>query len=138
MGLNATRVLMAKIGLDGHDAGLRLVSKALRDNGMEIVYLGVQRTPEEITSAAMQEDADLIGLSSLSGAHVELTRQVMAKLREKGIANIPVILGGTIPERDVAPIKDLGVKAVFPSGSNVDSIVQFVKGLLPRGPAKAG
>jgi len=130
MGLEITRVLMAKIGLDGHDAGLRLVAKALQNAGMEVIYLGVQRTPEEIASTALQEDVSLIGLSSLSGAHINLTRQVMNKLQEKEIDSIPVILGGTIPERDIAEIKSMGVKEVFSSGSNIDNIVDYVSGML--------
>ena len=125
------RILMAKIGLDGHDAGLRRVSRALRDAGLEVVYLGIQQTPEAIASAALQEDVDLIGLSSLSGVHVSLVRQVMAKLKDIGLATVPpVVLGGTIPERDIAELKALGIREVFPSGSNMDVIIELVTGLV--------
>ena len=120
---------MAKIGLDGHDAGLRLVARTLRDAGLEVIYLGIHQTPEQIASAALQEDVDIIGLSSLSGAHVNLTRQVLNKLKEKGIQHKPVVLGGTIPDRDVDELKAMGVKEIFPSASNIDKITEFIKNL---------
>ena len=108
------------MGFDGHDAGLRRVSRALRDAGLEVIYLGIQQTPAAIAAAALQEDVDLIGLSSLCGAHLNLVGQVMTSLVEVGLAPPPsVVLGGTIPQRDIAAIKALGVREVFPSGSSV-------------------
>ena len=121
--------MMAKVGLDGHDAGLMIVSKAFRDAGMEVIYLGIHQRPEQIALAALQEDVDVIGLSSLSGAHVSLVQQVMDRLKQKGLESTPVIVGGTVPERDVPLLRGMGVAEVFPTGSEIEPMVEFVKHL---------
>ena len=121
------KVLIAKPGLDGHDRGAKVVAQALRDAGMEIVYSGLKRTPDEIVETALQEDVDVIGLSVLSGAHLPLTRRVLEALRAKGADGIAVVVGGIIPARDVAELKALGVKAVFPVGTPLADIVKAFK-----------
>ena len=105
------RVLVAKPGLDGHDRGAKVVARALRDAGMEVIYTGIRQTPEMIVTAALQEDVDIIGLSCLSGAHLELFTEVMAWLREKGMTNVSVVAGGIIPEDDVPILENIGIKA---------------------------
>jgi methylmalonyl-CoA mutase C-terminal domain/subunit len=120
------RVLIAKPGLDGHDRGAKVVARALRDAGVEVVYLGLRRTPREIVAAAIQEDVDAIGLSVLSGAHVGLTRKVLAELEREG-ADIPVVLGGTVPERDVAGLRELGVAEVFPTSTPLDGLADRIR-----------
>jgi methylmalonyl-CoA mutase, C-terminal domain len=117
------RVLIAKPGLDGHDRGAKVVAQALRDAGMEVVYSGLKRTPEEIVHAAIQEDVDVVGLSILSGAHLVLARKVVDGLRAQGAHDVRVIVGGTIPPRDVDPLRALGVHAVFPMGTPLGDIV---------------
>ncbi|MGD0076110.1 MAG: cobalamin B12-binding domain-containing protein [Candidatus Binataceae bacterium] len=128
MGIAAIRVMIAKPGLDGHDRGAKVIAYALRDAGMEVVYTGLRHSPEEIVNAAMQEDVDAIGLSILSGAHVPLTRKVMAGLaalaQDKDIA---VFVGGTIPDGDVAALKNMGVAGVFPTGTPLSEIVPAIK-----------
>jgi methylmalonyl-CoA mutase C-terminal domain/subunit len=125
-----TRVLIAKPGLDGHDRGAKVVARALRDAGFEVVYLGLRKTPAEIVAAAIEEDVDVIGLSVLSGAHVPLARKVMAALESEG-AQIPVVLGGTIPERDLGPLTELGIAAVFPTSTPLALLAEGVRAVAP-------
>jgi methylmalonyl-CoA mutase C-terminal domain/subunit len=118
------RVLIAKPGLDGHDRGAKVVAHALRDAGLEVIYSGLKRTPEEIVQEAIQEDVDVIGLSVLSGAHLPLARRVLDGLRAQDAGDIAVVVGGTIPPRDVEPLKQLGVRHVFPMGTPLPEIVK--------------
>jgi len=117
------KVLVAKPGLDGHDRGAKVVAQALRDAGLEVVYSGLKRTPEEIVAEAIEEDVDIIGLSILSGAHVPLARRVLEGLRAQGASEIRVVVGGIIPPRDVDELKTLGVSGVFPMGTPLAAIV---------------
>jgi methylmalonyl-CoA mutase C-terminal domain/subunit len=117
------KILVAKPGLDGHDRGAKVVAQALRDAGHEVVYTGLKRTPEEIVAEALQEDVDVIGLSILSGAHLPLTRKVVEGLRAAGAGDVGVVVGGTIPPRDVEPLKALGASAVFPMSTPLRDIV---------------
>jgi methylmalonyl-CoA mutase C-terminal domain/subunit len=117
------RVLIAKPGLDGHDRGAKVVAHALRDAGVEVIYTGLKRTPEEIVQEAIQEGADVIGLSVLSGAHLLLSRRVLEGLRAHGAGDIKVVVGGTVPPRDVEPLLALGVHRVFPMGTPLPVIV---------------
>jgi methylmalonyl-CoA mutase C-terminal domain/subunit len=121
------KILIAKPGLDGHDRGAKVVAQALRDAGHEVVYTGLKRTPEEIVQEAIQEDVDVVGLSVLSGAHLLLTGRVIAGLRAAGADDIEVVIGGTIPPRDVEPLKALGTSAVFPMGTPLPEIVAAFK-----------
>lgn len=125
------RVLVAKPGLDGHDRGAKVVCRALRDAGMEVIYTGLRRTPEEIVNAAVQEDADLIGLSILSGAHPILFPKIMKLLKEKGAEDIPVIAGGIIPEKDIPKMKKVGVREIFLPGTSTQDIVKWIKENIP-------
>ena len=117
------KVLIAKPGLDGHDRGAKVVAQALRDAGVEVVYTGLKRTPEEIVQAAIQEDVDVVGLSVLSGAHLVLSRRVIDGLRAHGAADIRVVVGGIIPPRDVEELRKLGVARAFPMGTPLPDIV---------------
>jgi len=119
------KVLIAKPGLDGHDRGAKVVAHALRDAGVEVVYSGLKRTPEEIVQEAIQEDVDVVGLSVLSGAHVPLARRVLDGLRAQGAGDIRVVVGGIIPPRDVEALTALGVSRVFPMGTPLPAIVDF-------------
>ena len=121
------RVLVAKPGLDGHDRGARVVAYGLRDAGFEVIYTGLRQTPEQIATAAVQEDVDVIGLSVLSGAHLALTRKVLDKLREQGAGDIPVLVGGLIPEADKTALREMGVAEVFTAGTPIASIASFIK-----------
>ena len=121
------RVLIAKPGLDGHDRGAKIIARALRDAGMEVIYTGLRQTPEMIASAAVQEDVDVIGLSILSGAHNTLVPQLLDLLRQKGMSEVTVLLGGTIPEADIAALKDAGVAEIFLPGTPTQNIVDFVR-----------
>ena len=121
------RVLIAKPGLDGHDRGAKVVAHALRDAGVEVIYTGLKRTPEEIVQEAIQEGADVIGLSILSGAHVLLARKVLEGLRAQGAGEIKVVVGGIVPPRDVEPLLALGVHRVFPMGTPLPDIVAAFK-----------
>lgn len=121
------RVLVAKPGLDGHDRGAKVVALALRDAGFEVVYTGLHQTVEQIVEAALQEDVDVIGLSVLSGAHLPIARKLMAKLREVKMGDVLVMVGGNIPERDIAPLKELGVAGVFPTGSRFEAVAEFIR-----------
>lgn len=124
---------MAKPGLDGHDRGARIIARAFRDAGFEVVYTGLHQSPEQIVSAAIQEDVDLIGLSSLAAAHLYLFQKVMDLLKAQGADDIMVIGGGIIPEKDIVRLKALGVQEIFPSGSSLDTIIDWVnKQVKPR------
>ena len=121
------RVLVAKAGLDGHDRGAKIIARALRDAGMEVLYTGLRKTPESIVHAAIQEDVDCIGLSILSGAHNTLVARLIALLREQKAEDILVVLGGTIPQADVPALQAMGVAAVFGPGTPLDSVVSFLR-----------
>jgi methylmalonyl-CoA mutase, C-terminal domain len=121
------RVLVAKPGLDGHDRGAKIIARALRDAGMEVIYTGLRQTPEMIVNAAIQEDVNCIGLSILSGAHNAIVPRVMALLKERGADDILVVLGGTIPEQDTAFLKAQGVAAIFGPGTPLDATVRFIR-----------
>ncbi|MFO7979555.1 MAG: cobalamin B12-binding domain-containing protein [Candidatus Aminicenantes bacterium] len=121
------RVLVAKPGLDGHDRGAKVICRALRDAGFEVIYTGLRRTPEEIVSSAIQEDVDVIGLSILSGAHSVLFPKVMELLKEQGGSDIKVIAGGIIPEKDVPGLKKIGISEVFLPGASTTKIVDWIK-----------
>lgn len=123
------RIVLAKPGLDGHDRGIKVVSMALRDAGAEVIYLGLRQTPQEIVAAAAAEDADLIGLSVLSGVHVAATAEVIDAKREAGIPEVAVVVGGTIPPPDVDRLKALGAADVFPVGTPLESVVSRVLGI---------
>ncbi|HVO70179.1 MAG TPA: cobalamin B12-binding domain-containing protein [Aggregatilineaceae bacterium] len=120
------RVLIAKPGLDGHDRGAKVIARALRDAGMEVIYTGLRQTPEMIVEAALQEDVDVIGLSILSGAHMALLPRVMAELRVKGLEDVLVVVGGIIPEEDILPLKEMGVSEVFGPGTSTDAIAEHI------------
>jgi methylmalonyl-CoA mutase, C-terminal domain len=127
----AIRILVAKPGLDGHDRGAKVVAYALRDAGMEVVYTGLRRTTEEIVNAAIDEDADAIGLSILSGAHIALTRKILEGLKAAGCSEqIAVFVGGTIPPRDVEPLEQLGAAAVFPTGTALSSLAPRIREIV--------
>lgn len=131
------RVLIAKPGLDGHDRGAKVICRALRDAGMEVIYTGLRRTPEEIVNAAIQEDVDLIGLSILSGAHNVLFPRIMKLLAKSGAADIPVIAGGIIPEKDIPRLKKIGLAEIFLPGTSTQEIIQWIKEHIPlRGKRK--
>lgn len=121
------RVLVAKPGLDGHDRGAKVIARALRDAGMEVVYTGLRQTPEMIVNAALQEDVQVIGLSILSGAHNAIIPRVMDLLREKEMTDVLVVAGGTIPDEDAEKLRRLGVGAVFQPGASLDEIVNFIR-----------
>jgi methylmalonyl-CoA mutase C-terminal domain/subunit len=121
------RVLIAKPGLDGHDRGAKIIARALRDAGMEVIYTGLRQTPEMIAEAALQEDVDVVGLSVLSGAHMTLLPKIVAKLKEKGMDDIPVIAGGIIPDEDGEALLQAGVRAVFGPGTSTEDIVTFIR-----------
>ena len=122
------RVLVAKPGLDGHDRGAKVVARALRDAGMEVIYTGIRQTPEMIAEAALQEDVDVVGLSILSGAHMALCPRVVELLRAQDMADVVVLVGGIIPDDDVAPLKALGVKGVFGPGTSTGEILSVYSG----------
>jgi len=121
------RVLVAKPGLDGHDRGAKVIARALRDAGMEVIYTGLRQTPEMIVSAALQEDVQVIGLSILSGAHNAIVPRVLELLREKDMLDVKLVIGGIIPDRDAETLKKLGVAEVFQPGASLDSIVGFIR-----------
>ncbi|GAA1882924.1 cobalamin B12-binding domain-containing protein [Streptantibioticus ferralitis] len=122
------RVVVAKPGLDGHDRGAKVIARALRDAGMEVIYTGLHQTPEQIVDTAIQEDADAIGLSILSGAHMTLFAKVIELLGERDASDIKVFGGGIIPEADIAPLKELGVSAIFTPGTPTGDVVSWVRG----------
>jgi methylmalonyl-CoA mutase C-terminal domain/subunit len=125
--------MVAKPGLDGHDRGARIIARAFRDAGFEVVYTGLHQTPEEIVQAAIQEDVDMIGLSSLAGAHMYLFPRVLELLQEKGVEDVAVIGGGIIPDDDITVLREAGMREIFTPGSNLDVIVGWVReNIRPR------
>ena len=120
------RVVIAKPGLDGHDRGAKVIARALRDAGMEVIYTGLRQTPEQIVGAALQEDADVIGMSILSGAHMHICPRVMELLREKGLDDVLVVVGGIIPDVDIPKLREMGVTGIFLPGSPMQSIIDFI------------
>jgi methylmalonyl-CoA mutase, C-terminal domain len=125
------RVVIAKPGLDGHDRGAKIIARALRDAGMEVIYTGLHQTPEQIVETAIQEDADAVGISILSGAHMTLVPRILAGLRDNGVEDVLVVVGGTIPKDDVTTLKEQGVAEVFTPGAPVSQIVDFLKAHVP-------
>ncbi|WBB96254.1 cobalamin B12-binding domain-containing protein [Solwaraspora sp. WMMA2080] len=125
------RVVVAKPGLDGHDRGVKVVARALRDAGIEVIYTGLHQTPEQIVETAIQEDADAIGLSVLSGAHLTLFRRVLDLLRQRGADDIVVFGGGIVPDEDIAALGELGVARIFTPGASTADIVDWVRGNVP-------
>src|SRR5512143_2170686 len=125
--MRTIRVIIAKPGLDGHDRGAKVIARALRDAGMEVIYTGLRQTPEQIVGAALQEDADVIGLSILSGAHMHACPRVMDLLKEKGLEDVLVVVGGIIPDVDVPKLKALGIKGIFLPGTPMQAIVDFIQ-----------
>ena len=124
------RVVVAKPGLDGHDRGAKIIARALRDAGMEVIYTGLHQTPEQIVETVLQEDADAVGLSILSGAHMTLVPRVVALLRERDAADVIVTVGGTIPAQDIPELKQLGVAEVFTPGAPTSAIIEFIRGAV--------
>lgn len=122
-----TRVVIAKPGLDGHDRGAKVIARALRDAGLEVVYTGLRQTPEQIVAAAAQEDADVIGLSILSGAHLPICRRIVELLRERGMASVRVFVGGIIPAQDIPELKELGIAEVFLPGASTQDVVRAIE-----------
>jgi methylmalonyl-CoA mutase C-terminal domain/subunit len=134
--MTTTRVLIAKPGLDGHDRGAKVIARALRDAGMEVIYTGLRQTPEQIASAAVQEDVDVVGLSILSGAHMHVCPRLMDELKTRGRGDVLVVVGGIIPDADVPKLLDAGIRAVFPPGTPMPEIVAFISGAVrPRAEA---
>lgn len=126
------KVLIAKPGLDGHESGAKLIARALADAGMEVVYTGARQIPEMIVNAALQEDVDIVGLSILSGAHREQCSRILSLFREKGVEDIPVIIGGIIPDSDIPDLTAMGVKGVFGPGTRTRKVVSYVKELVDQ------
>src|SRR5579859_5232566 len=126
------RVLVAKPGLDGHDRGAKVIARALRDAGMEVIYMGLRQTPEQIVGAALQEDADVIGLSILSGAHMHICPRVMELLKDKGLTDVLVVIGGIIPDVDIPKLQEIGIRGVFLPGSPMQQIVDFINAHVRR------
>lgn len=125
------RVLVAKPGLDGHDRGAKVIARALRDAGMEVIYTGIRQTPEMIVESALQEDVDVVGLSVLSGAHMALLPLVAQKLQEADMGHVLLIAGGIIPEQDIAPLKEAGIAAIFTPGASTEEIVTYIRSAVP-------
>ena len=121
------RVLLAKPGLDGHDRGVKVIARALRDAGMEVIYTGLRQTPEQIVNAALQEDVNIVGLSILSGAHMTIFPRVMEMMRERGMDDVLLFGGGIIPEDDVSKLKEAGVSAVFLPGASTQDIIKYIR-----------
>jgi methylmalonyl-CoA mutase C-terminal domain/subunit len=128
---HTVRVLIAKPGLDGHDRGAKVVARALRDAGMEVVYTGLRQSPEQIVAAAAQEDVDIVGLSILSGAHLPICKRVIELLREKGMEGVKVFVGGIIPAQDIPELKGIGVAEVFLPGSSTQDVVRLIHDTVP-------
>jgi methylmalonyl-CoA mutase, C-terminal domain len=127
------RVLIAKPGLDGHDRGAKIIARALRDAGMEVIYSGLRQTPEQVVAAAIQEDVDVIGLSILSGAHNVLFPEIMKLLGEKGGEDILVVAGGIIPDKDIGPLKAIGIREIFLPGTPTQTLVEFIQREAQKG-----
>lgn len=126
------RVLIAKPGLDGHDKGAKTVAMALKDAGMEVIYTGRRQSVDQIVTAAIQEGVDLIGLSILSGVHLEIAEELMAKMKMKKMEQIPVVVGGVIPKKDISALKAMGVKEIYPIGSTFDEITQGIQKIVSK------
>jgi len=127
------RILIAKPGLDGHDRGAKVIARALRDAGMEVIYTGLRQTPEMVVEAALQEDVDGVGLSILSGAHMTLVPRVLDGLRQAGLDHVKVFVGGIVPEEDVPALEEIGVSGVFGPGTNTQTVTEFVRQQLAEG-----
>jgi methylmalonyl-CoA mutase, C-terminal domain len=127
MGNDKIRVVVAKPGLDGHDRGAKVIARAFRDAGFEVIYTGLRQTPEQIVNAALQEDADVVGLSVLSGAHMTLCPRITELMKKEGLNDVMVIIGGIIPDQDIPKLKDYGVSAVFQPGASTQDIIKYVK-----------
>ena len=125
--MQTIRVVIAKPGLDGHDRGARVIARALRDAGMEVIYTGLRQTPEQIVTAALQEDADVIGLSILSGAHMHICPRIMTLLEEKELRDVLVVVGGIIPDIDIPKLNEIGVKGIFLPGTPMRDVVDFIR-----------
>jgi methylmalonyl-CoA mutase C-terminal domain/subunit len=125
--MSTIRVVIAKPGLDGHDRGAKVIARALRDAGMEVIYTGLRQTPEQIVAAALQEDADVVGLSILSGAHNQICPRVVELLKQRGLADVLVVVGGIIPDQDVPRLESLGIRGIFRPGSSMQDIVRFIE-----------
>jgi methylmalonyl-CoA mutase C-terminal domain/subunit len=138
MGKRRIKIVIAKPGLDGHDTGAKVVAFALKDAGMEVFYTGLHRTIEEIVEAALQKDADVIGLSIYSGAHLPLSKKLTDQLKQKGITDKIVLVGGNIPHKDIHALKSYGVDEVFPVGSKLDEIVKFIQEGVKKRDEKIG
>lgn len=126
------RILIAKPGLDGHDRGAKVVARALRDAGFEVIYTGLRQTPEMIAETALQEDVDLVGLSILSGAHMTLFPRILELFKERGLGHIPLLAGGIIPDEDLPALKEMGIAVVFGPGTSTQEIVEFINRTLKR------
>jgi methylmalonyl-CoA mutase cobalamin-binding domain/chain len=130
-GTRKTRVVVAKPGLDGHDRGAKIIARALRDAGMEVIYTGLHQTPEQIVETVIQEDADAVGLSILSGAHMTLVPRIAELLKGQGAEDVVLVVGGTIPNDDIPELKKLGVAEIFTPGSSVQGIIDFIREKVP-------
>src|SRR5579863_2056229 len=130
------RVVVAKPGLDGHDRGAKIIARAMRDAGMEVIYTGLHQTPEQIVETVIQEDADAVGLSILSGAHMTLVPRIVELLREQGAGDVVVTVGGTIPAEDIPALKELGVAAVFTPGASTGDAIDFIRGAVGAASSK--
>jgi len=126
------KVVVAKLGLDGHDRGAKVIARSLRDAGMEVVYTGIFQTPDTVVAAVLQEDAQVLGISSLAGAHLEYTTEILARFRELGLDDVLVLVGGTIPAADAAELRRLGVAEVFTPGTPTSRVVDFIRANAPR------
>ena len=134
--MRRTRVVIAKPGLDGHDRGAKVIARALRDAGMEVIYTGLRQTPEQIAAAALQEDADVVGLSILWGAHMHICPRLMTLLREQGLDHVLVLVGGIIPDEDIPKLREIGITGVFLPGSPMQEIIDFINAhVQPRAEA---
>lgn len=127
------RVLVAKPGLDSHDRGAKIIARAFRDAGMEVIYTGLRQTPEQIVETALQEDVNIVGLSILSGAHMTLFPKIMDLMKEKGLDDVIVIAGGIIPPEDVPALKKIGIREIFGPGASLEKIVNYIKGCVEKG-----
>jgi methylmalonyl-CoA mutase C-terminal domain/subunit len=130
--MNTIRVVIAKPGLDGHDRGAKVIARALRDAGMEVIYTGLRQTPEQIVAAALQEDADVIGMSILSGAHMHICPRVMELLEEQGLDDVLVVVGGIIPDVDIPKLQAMGIKGIFLPGTPMQDIIDYINANVRR------
>ena len=130
----APKIILAKLGLDGHDRGVKVIARAFRDAGMEVVYLGMRVTPDQVAQAALQEDADVVGISILSGAHMRLIPRLTQALKDRDAGDVVLLVGGTIPEDDVEALHDMGVQGVFPVGTFTQTMIDFINSSLESKP----